>query len=396
MTGSSSPHVPASQGVILALVPVMVVLSIIVPLPVIPAMVQAFSGEEGAAFGVSLAVTLPTLAIALAGMLLGMVGDRIDRRRLLVAGIAVFALAAPMPLWIDSLWLLIGSRFILGLALGAMTVAAVGLVGDYFSGARRAFWLSAQGSFPAAATIVGALLSGALGQYGWRTPFLLLLVGIPLLCAVFILRGPAMTPVAYGETPPAGPGKAAFEWRPLLSIFVLTIVASFMMFAPAYEFGYVVLEQQVTSTVLPGVMTAVLGAGAVMGALAPTALRKTPPERQLALYFMVCAAGQLTVALSVTSVGWVAGAAIIGLAQGAIVPVLSMWLLDRVDEAGRGRAVSVFQTVLYVSQFSTPHLARMVALVADSAAIGMLAYAIALSLLAIALGLAVRRRARPN
>jgi hypothetical protein len=38
----------------------------------------------------------------------------------------------------------------------------------------------------------------------------------------------------------------------------------------------------------------------------------------------------------------------------------------------------------------------MVALVADSAAIGMLAYAIALSLLAIALGLAVRRRARPN
>ncbi|MDO7836416.1 MFS transporter [Sphingobium sp. HBC34] len=386
MTSATLPDVPAAQGIILALVPVMVVLAVVVPLPVIPAMIDAFRTEPGVTLGISLAVTMPTLAIAVAGILLGIVGDRVPRRTLLVMGTASYALLAPLPLWIHSLWLLIVSRFLLGLALGAMTVAAVGLVGDYFTGGRRAFWLSAQGSFPAAATIAAALLSGWLGAYGWRAPFLILLAGIPLFAGMLLLRTPVLDNAVDDAAPAMVQGDSVIKWRPLAWIFFLTVLASFMMFAAAYEFGYVLVDHGVRSTALIGLVTAILGAGAVLGALALTKLRRLVPEAQLALCFLIGAAGQLTVALSGGAAGWMVGAAIIGLSQGAIVPVLSLWLLDYVDEQGRGRAVSLFQTTLYLSQFGTPHLARYVAMTHGTATGGMLVYAMSLAGLAIVLG----------
>lgn len=395
MTTASSPRVSAAQGVVLAMVPVMVVLSVVVPLPVIPAMVKAFGNEGEASLGISLAITMPTLAIAFAGLLVGTVGDRISRRTMLVAGTAAFSVLAPLPLWIDSLWLLIASRFLTGLALGAMMVAAVGLVGDYFTGARRAFWLSAQGSFPAAATIVGAILSGSLGQYGWRTPFLMLLAGLPLLVVMLLLRPPAIVATREENPQEASRPDAAIDWARLAWIFLLTVVASLLMFAPAYEFGYILVERQVPSTLLTGGMTAVLGAGGVLGALALPALQRIAPANQLSLCFLVCGLGQLGVSVSTGMAGWMAGAAITGLAQGATVPVLSMWLLNQAGDKARGRAVSLFQTILYISQFSTPHLARFVALSTGGAGKGMLIYALVSGALAVALFLgALARRSK--
>lgn len=393
MTNGSS-HVSAAHGVVLALVPVMVILAVVVPLPIIPAMVEAFGNDRQASFGISLAVTVITLAIALAGLLLGFVGDRIPRRTVLVVGTAAFAILAPLPLWIDSLQTLIVCRFFTGLALGCMVVSAVGLVGDYFTGTRRAFWLGAQGSFPAAATIAAALLSGYLGQFGWRTPFLLLLAGIPLLAALFILRAPGTMAPPQDHEEITAPSGGEMPWRKLAGIFALTVIASLVMFPPAYEFGYVLIERSATSTFLTGGMTAILGAGAVVGALAFPRIQKLRPIYQLCLCLLVCGIGQFGVSVATGTAGWLAGAAVIGLGQGATVPALSMWLLDEAGNKGRGRATGLFQTILYISQFMTPHLARLVSL-STGAATGMSIYAVASLVLAAALvvGVVTRRAA---
>lgn len=304
---------------------------------------------------------------------------------MLLWGTAAFAILAPLPLWINSLSLLIAVRFLTGLALGAMVVASIGLLGDYFSGARKAFWLSVQGSLPAAAAILGSIISGVLGQHGWRTPFIILLVGFPLLFALILVRQPNISNSSELQGNAVSERDEFHSWISLAGIMLITVAASLMMFAPAFEFGYLLQERGSASTILVGTMTAILGAGAMIGALLLPVLTRLPPLGQIGLCFLASCIGQFIVASSAGSVGLFVGAAVCGLAQGGTVPALSMWLLSSVPSESRGRAVSVFQTILYITQFAAPHLARFASLSIASTTLTMKSYALAAGGTAIAL-----------
>ena len=62
------------QGVLLALIPCMVVSSVCVALPVIPAMLHAFAKTPNIGFLVPMSVVLPTLTIALSSLAAGALG----------------------------------------------------------------------------------------------------------------------------------------------------------------------------------------------------------------------------------------------------------------------------------------------------------------------------------
>lgn len=374
------------NGFILALAPSMLALTMIAPLPVVPQIVREFGQHDQL---VALALTLPILGAACSGLLLGLAGNRVPRRRAFILGALVFAIAGPAPAMLNSLPLILVARGVAGLSLGIMASTGLGLVGDLFEGPRRTFWLAAQASIPSAAAIVAAVAGGALGAWGWRAPFALLLAGGGLFALSLTLLRPTLEASA-------GAAPARLDGAPSHAVLVVLLVAaagSLLIFYPAYEFGFLLAERGQSSPMLIGAMTAAMGTGAVLGASSLGLLRGAPALTAIALCLASACLGQLGVVVGVQA-SWLGLAALLaGLGQGLFTPVLSTWLLDLVAEAERGRAVATFQATLLTSQFAAPHLARTIARTVGSAVHGMIVLAIASGIFAaVLMGWRLRRK----
>jgi EmrB/QacA subfamily drug resistance transporter len=100
----------------------------------------------------------------------GRLGDLLGRRRMLLAGVTVFALASLAGGLADSQGLLIGARIVQGSGAALMAPAALSTLATTFrDGADRATALGAWGAISGLAAAAGVFLGGVLSQGpGWR------------------------------------------------------------------------------------------------------------------------------------------------------------------------------------------------------------------------------------
>lgn len=130
---------------------------------------------------------------ALFGLFMGRLADRVNRTRLIIAGLTIWSLMTALSGWASSIWFLLAARLMVGVSQSALSPAVYSLLADYFPAQKRAtvYSIYASGIFLG----VGAsfLIGGSVSQlYDWRTA--LQAVGWPGLLlaviAVFILREP--------------------------------------------------------------------------------------------------------------------------------------------------------------------------------------------------------------
>jgi MFS family permease len=398
MTATAGPDRDAGliHGLILACVPTTIVMTTCVMLPIQPAMIKSFPGLPGAADLVSLAVVLPTLTVAVSSLAAGVVGEWIGRRRLLILATAVFAVAAILPVWLSSMTLILVSRGVAGLAVGAMITSAVALTGDYYSGAALQRWLAAQGAAGALSAVIVSFIAGAIAEVNWRYCFLLLLVGALLLLALVLTPAPKFAAAAHNDETAAAHAAAASAqpapWAMWAAIFAVAVTGTLIIFPPAYELGYLLVEKALGSSFLTGIATSILAAGAVGGAFSLTALRRLPPAARVALAIASAAAGSILMAMATALVPMMIGGALVGVGQGMLGPILSVWLLEGTPERLRGRAVGVLQTASFLTVFAAPLIARRLAVAEGSSSAVMRLCALADVLMVLALAPAMIRR----
>ena len=130
----------------------------------------------------------------LAGSLItmGTLGDRIGRRRLLLAGAAGFAGASAVAAYATSPAMLIAARALLGVAGATLAPSTLSLIRSMFHdpGQRRiavGVWISSFSAGGAAGPLIGGLL---LEWFWWGSVFLL---AVPLM-AVLLVLGPWLLP----------------------------------------------------------------------------------------------------------------------------------------------------------------------------------------------------------
>ena len=135
-------------------------------------------------------------ALTFGGLLLlgGRAADLLGRRRVFVAGVAVFALASLLGGLAPSAALLIAARALQGIGAAAMTPAALSILMTTFrEGAERNKALGAWGAVGASGGTIGLLIGGVLTEtVGWEWIFLL---NVPVGAVVI-----ALSPVLLDET----------------------------------------------------------------------------------------------------------------------------------------------------------------------------------------------------
>ena len=141
----------------------------------LPALTAAFGAPFAAVQWVVLAYLLAVTSLVVGA---GRLGDLVGRRRLLVAGLLLFAAASALCGAAASLWLLIAGRAMQGLAAAAMAALALAAVGDCVPAARSGSAMGLLGAASAAGTALGPALGGLLiAAFSWRSVFL---AGVPL------------------------------------------------------------------------------------------------------------------------------------------------------------------------------------------------------------------------
>ncbi|HEX4816674.1 MAG TPA: MFS transporter [Nonomuraea sp.] len=123
---------------------------------------------------------------------MGSLGDRVGRKKLLLAGAALFAVASLAGAYSVSPGMLIAARALLGVAGATLAPSTLSLISNMFRDDRqRAMAIGVWGSCFTAGAIIGPIAGGLmLEHYWWGSVFLL---GVPAM-ALLLAVGPAAVP----------------------------------------------------------------------------------------------------------------------------------------------------------------------------------------------------------
>jgi MFS family permease len=112
--------------------------------PSLPELARHFADLPDAELLSRLVLTIPALAIAVMAPLAGYIIDRFGRRRMLIGGIIVYAIAGASGLWLDTLGAILVGRVVLGATIGAVMTTSITLISDYFVGPARERFMGLQ------------------------------------------------------------------------------------------------------------------------------------------------------------------------------------------------------------------------------------------------------------
>ncbi|MEU8651286.1 MFS transporter [Streptomyces sp. NPDC048737] len=328
------------------------VLGAVLIAPVLPRMQDHFGGVAGSTALVPLVLTVPALSLALLAPFAGVVVDRLGRKRLLVAATVLYAIFGTVPLWMDSLYGILASRVLVGVAEAAIMTACTTLIGDYYTGRVRDRYLALQTMCASASATVFFVLGGALGAAGWRAPFGLYAVGL-LLAPVMARALPAPRP-APGDVPEhTGADPRPFPVRRMIGICLLTVFGAVVFYTVPVEMSYLLDDLGTDSPGAIGAVTAVASAATVVGSVVFTRLTDRPRHR-LPLVFALGGVGFLLMGLADGLPLLIAGAVVNCVATGLLLPSLLTLAMSRLDFADRGRGTGLWTSAFFLGEFACP------------------------------------------
>jgi len=147
-----------------------------------PAIISQLGGLELFSWVFSAYLITSTVAIMVGGKL----GDMYGRRKIYMAGIAVFLVGSALSGLSQDMGMLIVFRGLQGIGGGIMVVSGMAITGEIFPPAERGKWQGMIGAVFAIASIVGPLAGGLITEYAsWQWVFY---VNIPIgLCAMYLI-----------------------------------------------------------------------------------------------------------------------------------------------------------------------------------------------------------------
>lgn len=243
----------------------------------------------------------------------GRLGDLVGRRRLLLAGVALFTAASVLCGIAPTLGWLIAARAAQGLGAAVMMALVMALVGDTVPKARTGSAMGVLGTMSALGTMLGPSLGGVLiAGFGWPAMFF---VNVPLGVAAFVLVRCGLP--AFVQTKAAAPSIRLTLLRdPVLgagiaaNALVSTVMMTTLVVGPFYLSRALALD-----TAMVGL---VLSAGPLVSALsgvpAGRLVDRFGAQRMSVVGLTALATGASTLAMLPTTfgvTGYLAGIAVV-------------------------------------------------------------------------------------
>jgi len=321
--------------------------------PVFPSVAQALDIREEAVGLLITAFTLPGIFLT---PLLGVMADRYGRKQVLVPALFLFSLAGAACALARDFELLLALRFLQGVGGASLGSLNATLIGDLFSGRRRAEAMGYNASVLSMGTAVYPSLGGALAALGWYVPFALPIVGLGVAMLVLYRLDSVGGSDGSGFWMYLSEALGGMRNRKVVSLFLVSFLTFVVLYGAYSTFIPLHLAARFDSTAF--------GIGLIMtvGSLATavTAAGLGRLSRRFRAEGLIVSAFALY-AVALVMVPWLPGhwwmalpVAVFGVAQGLNYPVVMTLLAGMAPTEHRGVFMSVNGMVLRGGQTLGP------------------------------------------
>lgn len=314
--------------------------------PALPMINDVFPDSE---FMVSLIITLPSLAIAVLGFAVGALADRFGKVRVLMVSLIVFVVAGVSGYFIDDLTVMLVGRFILGVGIGGVSATVTALIAEYYMGMDRAKVMSYQSAAMGLGVLVLEFTGGSLAEISWRDPFLVYLIGVPILVlCILSMREPVRHEQVLDEDVKTGQTNKGLITICYVTIFTLMLMAFLIPTKIPYY-----LEGIGVSSSLVGLFLGIHGiANMVVSLMYRRSVRMTGPFNLIGAGFVVMAVGLALLTVSPTVAMALMTLILTGVGMGMIVPAVANTLASQATASTSGKIMGGYTTSLNLGQFS--------------------------------------------
>ncbi len=324
--------------------------------PLLPDLATAFGVSRGSIGWVQAAVSV---AGVLLSAIIGYLADRLGRRRVVLASLVLFTVFGTAGFWARSFEGLIAVRVLQGIGTSGLLGLGIVMVSDLFEGPARTRAMGFNLTAVTSVAMLGPLASGFLANGGVFRPFLIFLVGVPLL--MWASRLPS-DPTKDVESPlrHAGAAYVALRQGGQLGDFGGILFVTFAATVLQHGFGFTNTPLFLDSEfgVGPsgrGVIIATFQFGTVLAAFQIGRLRaRAGGDRLVGTGFVLTAIGMAVAALAPGPWAVALGLGLTGVGFGLFVPLAQ----DRAATVGgnlfRGLTVLTWVTIVRSAQVVGP------------------------------------------
>lgn len=297
-----------------------------------------------------------TMSVAALGLMLGALGsgwvlERLGTRLMLLVSTLCFGLAGAGGVFLRGTFLLLASRFVVGVAAACMATTCLWGIGAEYQDGKRARALGVS----AALSNLGALATTVLGGYlaqvgGWRLAF----VQYP----VFGALGFVLVWLSLRQVKPAARSASGNDGRVvvrLLPFYLLAALLFAVMFMATTQFAFLLEMDGIGS---PSSRSLFIGLAQVIGA--STAVFYGLLQRRLTASGAF-GVGLCAMAVGLAVAGWgvhpryaAVAAVLMGIYIGTIGPYVYHAVVERTNEGPRGRAIGLLNAFCFLGGFLNP------------------------------------------
>ncbi|MXW96783.1 MAG: MFS transporter [Acidimicrobiaceae bacterium] len=331
--------------------------------PILPDLADVFGVSRGS-------IGLVQGSISFAGVMfsaiIGYLADRIGRRRVILAALALFSVFGVAGFFARTFWALVTVRFLQGVGTSGILGVGIVLIGDAFEGAARTRAMGINMTGLQTTSLLGPVIAGLLAVNGTFRPFLIFLIGIPL--AAWASRMPADRPTETVEKPLRHLRAALATMRreqtlaDFAGVLAATFVATYLLHGLGLTVVPLLLDDEFGIEVAArGVYIAAFQLGIVLAAIRIGVLIDRMGKANLITAAFALMAGGSAVTALAPSANWVvAGLAVCGFGFGAFVPQAQAYAATVGGPHYRGLTVLVWVTIIRLSQLAGPPAGSMV------------------------------------
>jgi MFS transporter, DHA1 family, multidrug resistance protein len=320
-------------------------------------------GIGAAAFSLAALVTAPYL---------GMLADRLGRRRLLLGSLAAHALAPLGYLLVPTGSTFIAARAVAGGLTAGLAPASISMVGDLTVQADRSRWIGFMTGWSALGFVIGPPLGGWIfDRRGLAAPFLVAAVvnALAFLIALWLIPDTAPANLKPMKSHPgAASGKTGLATqlskyriaipRPYRTWVVLGMISFIPVFAwrfmePQFHFyiyNTIGWASARFGLVMSGYAVLLMAAETILGSFSDRCGRKP-----ILMIGLLVHSAQYIALIATDSSTWIAlGITLSGLGEGLIMPALNAYFLDASPEQYRAQMIGIKEMMFSLGGLAGP------------------------------------------
>jgi len=287
---------------------------------------------------------------------IGVCADRFGRRNVLAASLFLFAAAGSACFFARDFSTLLAFRFLQGIGAAPFSSLNIALIGDMYSGNQRTQAVGYNQAILSVAAASLTLVGGAFALWGWRYPFLLPILGVPIGFLIrFRLHAPRLVRHDHFGVYLQNAWQVV-KSRPIMANYIITILAIIVVWGSYISYLPILMALKLKSE--PHIIGAVMMTMMIASALTSSQTEKLSRMMSGKTLFKLSFTLYTTALVLMPFVGnpWVMIIPVLlfGMAQGILIPNIQNYLSRYSCVKNRGIVMSVYGSSMRIGQTLGP------------------------------------------